>query len=281
MWVGPAAANAATLPPELVALEQQMAGLTITSLRFSARTSIALPPAARKLGKLLKIFGAGSRESGEVTVTPPAANVTGALFGTPLTLRVVGTKTFVYIRKLGAVDHGRPWLELGAGGLAELISHNGKPLSTNGEPMLKIGEPPLAEPPFAELTKLLAGAREVHEIGPETVDGQPVVSFLATLEPAQFEHEQAASVAARTSSVPPNVTLEVSLAADGLPVRTVITVQSITAPKDQITTTSVLEIPAINFPLVIEAPPADQTITVEQRRALERRERAKHRRSHK
>jgi hypothetical protein len=107
-----------------------------------------------------------------------------------------------------------------------------------------------------------------------------VTSFLATLEPGQLGHGATASIATRTSpprphrllhSQPPTATLEVSLAADGLPVRTVIAVHVTTLSKAHVTTTSTLEIPAINFPLVIEPPPADQTLTVEQRRALERR----------
>jgi hypothetical protein len=60
----------------------------------------------------------------------------------------------------------------------------------------------------------------------------------------------------------------VSLAQNGLPVRTVIT------EHDQGTVISVtLEIPAINFPLVIKPPPASQTITMAQLRKLERQAR--------
>jgi hypothetical protein len=67
---------------------------------------------------------------------------------------------------------------------------------------------------------------------------------------------------------PPTVTLETSLAQNGLPVRTVIT------EHDHGTVVTVtLDIPAINFPLVVTAPPAAQTITVARLRELERRHR--------
>jgi hypothetical protein len=58
----------------------------------------------------------------------------------------------------------------------------------------------------------------------------------------------------------------VSLTPSGLPLRTVIT------EDDSGVMTSIrLDIPAVNFPLVIEAPPAAQTISVPQLRKLEKR----------
>jgi hypothetical protein len=277
------AAPAAVLPPGLVALEQQLAQLKITSMRFSERISVSLPPSLRKGASLLKVSGE-SRESGEVAFSPPAASVSRSLFGLPLMLRMVDAKAFVYIRKFGNADRGRPWVELGPGGLAEVFSYNLPPSQRASEPIVKIGEPRLVEPPFAELTGLLAGAREVRELGPGMLDGQPVTSFLATLEPAQLEREK---IAASRSPLrprrmsrrqPPIVTLEVSLAPDGLPVRTVVAVNVTTVLKQQVDTTSTLEIPAINFPLVIEAPPPAQTITIKQLQALARQQaRHKHR----
>ncbi len=99
------AATPATLPPELVSLEQKMGELKIASMRFVQRTSV-MPPPSDEARKLLTLTGLQSRESGEVTTSPPAANVTFDFFGTPLTIRAVGATAFVYIRKLGAADHG-------------------------------------------------------------------------------------------------------------------------------------------------------------------------------
>jgi len=258
-----------SLPPNLQALEQKMGELKITSLRFSAKTSITVPHGEGKILGLLKLL-LGGGISGEETTSPPAGNVVLSLFGHPLTFREVGSTTYFYLRALASKDHGRPWVKLGPGGLGELITVNGKHVKAPKIAEPKIGEPALAEPPFEGLRKALAGAREVRELGAGTIDGQPVTSFLATLEPEQLKREHLASAARLGLPAPPpsTATLEVSLTQDGLPVRTVIT------EHDQGTVISAtVEIPAINFPLVIEPPPASQTITIRELRQLERQAR--------
>jgi hypothetical protein len=270
----PPAAAAATLPPSLIALEQKTAELQITTLRFSLQTSITVPKAEHQLASLLKLFGLDSKISGEVTISPAASSVTFDLFTLPLTLRTVGKVTYVYIAKLARYDHGRPWVELGPGGLGELFTVNGKPLAPSQPVKPQAQEPSLAEPPFTALEKQLAEAREVRELGPATLDGQPVTRFLAVLEPAQLKSEALASAARRSRvhnpPLPPTATLEVSLSPAGLPVQTVIT-----ASAGGLTTSATLEIPAVNFPLVIEAPPAAQTLSIAAYRKLERRAKAR------
>src|ERR1700721_2357384 len=129
------------------------------------------------------------------------------------------------------------------GGLAELITVHGKHVKAPKPIEPKIGEPALAEPPFEGLRKALAGSKEVRELGPGTLYGQPVTSFLAVLEPEQLKREHLASAARLELAAvqPPTATLEVSLAQSGLPVRTVIT------EDDQGTVISItLAIPAIH-----------------------------------
>ena len=263
-----------SLPPNLQVLEQKMGELKITSLRFSAKTSITVPRGEGKILGLLKLL-LGGGISGEETTSPSAGNVVLSLFGHPLTFREVGSTTYFYLRALASKDHGRPWVKLGPGGLAELITVNGKHVKAPKIAEPKISEPALAEPPFEGLRKALAGSKEVRELGAGTVDGQPVTSFLATLEPEQLKREHLASVARLgLPALPPSTaTLEVSLAQDGLPVRTVIT------EHDQGTVISAtVEIPAINFPLVIEPPPASQTVSLRELRQLERQARKHNRR---
>lgn len=246
-----------------------MGELKITSLRFSAKTSITVPHGEGKILGLLKLL-LGGGISGEETTSPPAGNVVLSLFGHPLTFREVGSTTYFYLRALASKDHGRPWVKLGPGGLAELITVNGKHVKAPKIAEPKIGEPALAEPPFEGLRKALAGSKEVRELGPRTLYGQPVTSFLAVLEPEQLKREHLASAArlGLPAPQPSTATLEVSLTQDGLPVRTVIT------EHDQATVISAtVEIPAINFPLVIEPPPACQTITMRELRKLERQAR--------
>lgn len=259
----------ASLPPNLQTLEQKMGELKVTSLRFLEKTSVVVPHGEGKILDLLKLF-LGGGISGEETTSPQAGNVVINLFGHPLTFREVGNATYFYLRALASKDHGRPWVKLGPGGLAELITVDGKDVKAlaTGEP--EISEPALAEPPFEGLRKALAGAREVRELGTGTLYGQSVTSFLAALEPEQLKREDLASAA---SLGPPAVqrstaTLEVSVAQNGLPVRTVIT------EDDQSSFVSVtLAIPAINFLLVIAAPPTSQTISMAQLRKLEQRAR--------
>jgi hypothetical protein len=259
----------ASIPPSLQALEQKMGELKVTSLRFSEKTSVTVPHGEGKILGLLKLL-LGGGISGEGTTSPRAGNVVLSLFGHPLTFREVGSTTYFYLRALASKDHGRPWVKLGPGGLVELITVNGKHVKAPKIAEPKIGEPALAEPPFEGLRKALAGAKEVRELGAGTIDGQPVTSFLAVLEPEQLKREHLAS-AARLGlpALPPSTaTLEVSLAQSGLPVRTVVTEHD----KGTVISATV-EIPAINFPLVIEPPPASQTITMRELKKLERQAR--------
>ena len=264
-----AAQAPAIIPPNLQVLEQKMGELKVTSLRFSEKTSVTVPHGEGKILDLLKLL-LGGEISGEGTTSPSAGNVVLSLLGHPLTLRQVGSITYFYLRALDSKDHGRPWVKLGPGGFAELITVNGKHVKAPAISEPKIGEPALAEPPFEGLRKALAGVKEVREVGAGTLYGQPVTSFLAVLEPEQLKREHLASAATLgpPAAQPPTATLEVSFAQDGLPVRTVI------AEDNQSTSISVtLAIPAINFPLVIAPPPASQTISVAQLRKLERRAR--------
>jgi hypothetical protein len=268
-----ASASAATPPPALAALELKMSELKITSERFALQTSVAVPHVSGKVEQLLKLLGVDSKTTGEVTFAPSAANVTLSLFGQPFTVRGVGEVEYVDFPSLGRVDHGRPWVNLGQAGLAGLFSVNGHaPTSEPIEP--PTSEPKLAEPPFQGIANTLAGAREVREVGPGTVDGQPVRSFLATLEPSQLKSKAlAAGARRRPASKPAKGTLEVSLTEAGLPLRTIVVVHDSRA-----TVTATLEIPAVNFPLVIEAPPAAQTIELAALHKLERQEAARKRR---
>jgi hypothetical protein len=281
------ASTPGVVSPALQALEQKMGELRITSLRFSERTSITISHRDKQLRPLLKLLKAlgDTGLSGEATITPPAGDFTLDFFGHPFELRVVSGTTYLYISALAPHDHGRPWIKLGPAGLGELIKVKvdgkspSKPVKTATPP---VSTPALAEPPFAKLKETLAKATEIRELGAGTLYGQPVMSFLAVLEPEALKSEPLASTAlrrppgqpsSRPSPQPSPATLEVSFAESGLPVRIVIRQGS-----GGVTTLGTLEIPAINFPLTIEAPPAAQTIGLAQLRALERRLKAKERR---
>ena len=283
----PGAAFAAprAAPASLGALEQRMGELDVTSLRYSVQTSFAFAHRQRKLARLLKDLGLDSRTSGEVTFAPSAANVSFSLFGRRFTLRSAGEVEYVEIPSLARHDDGRPWVRLGEGGLAELSGAAGQTPASAGagadagaSAEAEAAEPLLLEPPFQALANRLAGARQIRELAPGTVGGQPVTRFLATLAASQLRSGTLASAAsARAAGEPPRVTLEVSLTQSGLPVRTVIATHAA-----QLSETTTLEIQAVNLPLAIAAPPRAQTIGVSALRALSREaqaaERARRRR---
>ncbi len=265
------ASAAAVLPPELVALEQRTSELKLTSLRFTLGRSTIVPGGGHEVAKLLKLLGGDSTTTGEATLVPPAANVSLDFLGLRLTARTVAGVDYVYIGKLARLDHNRPWIRLGRGGLGELLTINGHPAPIKKDATPQSSVPTLAEPPFAALEKDLAGAREVHVVGAGTVDGQPVTSFLALLEPSQLEGEKRPpqKSAPTPAAQLPTTTLEVSFAQSGLPVRTIIRAQD-----SELTDTETLEIPTVNFPLVINAPPAARTIGIRAYHRLARRSEA-------
>ena len=110
---------------------------------------------------------------------------------------------------------------------------------------------------YTALTALINGAREVREIGAGTVDGQPVTEFMATLSPSQLGESPQPTKREKKLHLELKKTakLEVLIAPSGLPVRTTIVTNV-----DKVVNTATVDILAIDFPLVVEAPPAAQTI---------------------
>lgn len=285
----PASAPAATLPPSLLAIEQKAAELKIASVRFSLIETLKLPKSSGPLGKFLRALAETSL-SGQATLAPSASELSLDLLGLRMNVLQVGTSVYVEIPKLAPrlsrLDHGRPWVKLGKGGIGELFTVNGKSPVGGKEGKALTAPPAVTEPAFTKLFEEFAGAHEVRELGAGTVAGQPVTSFAAVLEPSQLEGEASASSSPLTAALarrprvhnpppvppPPKITLEASFAEDGLPVRTVIT-----SEREGGGATAVLEIPAINFPLTIEPPPAAQTIGVARFRRLAKRYEAEQR----
>jgi len=254
------------LPSELVVLAQKMAALKITSLRFAVLVSVAERHRSPALNSLLALFGdAGSSVRGEETFEPAAANLTLGRFGTQLTFRVVGGAEFMYFKRLGRRDGGRPWIRLGPGGFGELLAIEGAESRTPAPPTHLEPTPALpsfARPPFTTLTDTLEHALTVRELAPAVLGGQPVSRFLATLRPGQL-----GSPAAPSGPVPqpppPQPTLEVCFAANGMPVRIVLALSVL-----GVKTTATVDFPAVNFPLAIEAPPPAETLSLAELRRL-------------
>jgi len=278
-----AGASAATLPPGLVALEQKTAELKVTSLLFSLHTSIRSATHDRLLRALLKQLGA-STATGEMSLSPFGAIVSLQLAGESFKVRVLSDSVYVYLPGIAARDGGRPWVKVDAARLGQLLAseaaaHNGA--GREAAPIV----PGLAKPPFAQLQRTLAGAREVRELPPASIEGQPVSRFLAVLKPQQYRegallaepHPEprsepiarmdATASPARSSSShrksSSSATMEVSLTQTGLPLRTLVRER-----EAGVSVTVRLDIPVINFPLVVAPPAARETITFAAFKAL-------------
>jgi len=272
--------TAVATPPDLAALEQQMAALQANSERFSFQTELGFGNGLLGEGIPLSLVVAGD---GEASDTPPQAAFSAGLFGMRTeSVRVIGETTYRYRRDAARIDGGRPWVRssrsaseasgLDPGGLLE-NDQNGK------------------QGTFSKLIEDLNGALAIEESGPVTVDDQRVIEFDATLDPTPFlaklesrskqpKHPlssllQIPSVGGHHSKpapppAPPALKLELFLAPNGLPVRARITFTA-----DGTTIAVRVDTLAINVPVHVTAPPARQTIDEGSLKRIEHRRAAR------
>ena len=245
----------AELPP----LEQKMSELTVTSERVKAKVTVA--------GKRLPHALAGLREvsmeaSGEVSISPPAAVVTANVLGKSLTIRLVGETIYVEIPSLAARDGGRPWVKEHKRSAGKLFG-SGPGLGVEGS----------GKEPFKEEITLLRSSHDVRSLGTSTVDGQPVTGFAGTVDAHTLEQGQVpAKLRAKIRRLHLKQTgaFEVFIAPTGLPVRTQLTL-GIGGARVSVTA----DLLAINFPLVVQPPPAAETIDAAELEKLEAKGHAK------
>jgi hypothetical protein len=277
-----ASAPAASLPPDLVGLEQQMAQLQANSERFSFQQEISLGSFLGTPSPLVLIFAG----DGEASDSPAQATFSGGLFGLPEEqVRVVDATTYDYRQSAGEIDGHRPWVR------------SERPVSdaSGGASMLDPGgilgnDQTGQQGTFSELIEQLNGAPSIEESGPVTVDDQRVIEFDATLDPAPLLAQLKAQAkpsgrplsspletspvgspkGAAQPTAPPTLELEVFIAPSGLPVRARFTFA------DEGTTLAVrIDTLAINVPVSVQAPPAAQTIDEKQLKRIERRRAAR------
>ena len=256
-------------PAELAALAKKMEGVQLSSERFSLRTLVSAADShlPREVEALLKLFNIVL--SGEAANAPPEGTFKLTLLGHTLALRVVHGRGYVYDRALARRDRGRPWVDLGRTSLGALPVVGGP---GNVNVASRVG--PIS---FKTLAAALAHARGVTQLGPGSVDGQAVTGFKATVNPSALEQAPPPfrpnrngilgpiGLGSAAASAPPNAQLEVFIAPSGLPVQTRITERS-----EGVTATLLFDILAVNFPLAVAPPPAQQTIAIAALRRLER-----------
>jgi hypothetical protein len=238
------------IPPDLQALEARTQALQITSVRLSVK--LAINPGKGVPKAFAKLFGFSIE--GVETASPPAATVKLVLFGSQVRLRIVGGQVYLFSWDLGLRDGGRPWIALGKGPLGKLFGNRGKSPSA---------KPQTGRERFGQTLTLLNDGRNLHELGPATVDGQPVTGF--EVEPESTASGTAGeglvgAFSARKKAAPkPKIAMRIYFAESGMPVQIVISTGS---AKQGTTVTA--DFPAINFPYTIPPPPASRVISERQ-----------------
>jgi hypothetical protein len=275
------------IPPDLAALEQKMGELRVDTARFNVKTAVSGFKLPHGLGAILSLLDLSV--SGEASRSPSASNVTLKLAGHAAYFRQIGSKSYMYLPSFAPYDGGRPWIDTGSAEGGPLFGGSPGSLSDPVAGSQQEASPLEAltnvDDGFASLVKTVNKARTVSELGAGTVDGQSVLGFRAVLDPAAFEPKPSRRPAVkgrprlRVSPVKRTLGLEVFIAADGLPVRTGLTETTTSGKGLDLRVTETIDLPEINFPLVIEAPPASQTITQARFAAIERK-RHEHRRRH-
>jgi hypothetical protein len=276
------------VPPALQALEQKMAQIHVNTARVSERFVVGglgstaggadLGSGIGK-GKSFVTVGAGSirfTPSASMFATHveiPGEHVPGALASTGQT-RTIGQTTYTYTPSAASFDGGRPW-----------VRGRRKPPPKFGSKaalvvaVLDALAPTLAGPsdgsaePFATLIDYLGDAVSVSEGGAVTVDGQQTIEFTASLPvvkllAGKLSGKQLAKIEGESRKHPSEgtVELEVFIASDGLPVRTV------GASGNRTEGLGIQEdILALEVPFAIHAPPARETIDQTRLLQLERK----------
>jgi hypothetical protein len=249
----PHARSATALPAALTPLVAKMRTLSITSERFKAAVAVR----GKLPHSLTKLRGVTVTIAGETAISPPAAIFSTTVLNETLNARLVDNTVYVDEPKLGAKDGGKPWISKTVTGTEGALGSNpgiGTSSST----------------PFAGLAQEIEGATQVKDLGSATVAGQAVTQILLTVRPATLERGELSAKERDQLTrmhIRANATLELSVNAEGLPLRTVGVISL-----GKIKIAIAAEVLAVNFPLEVQAPAAAETITAAQLEALEKAE---------
>jgi hypothetical protein len=257
----PAPPARAPLPPELVRLERAMLALQVNSESFSASVTVSAPGApggpfgsfARVLARAASSFALFAVE-GEESYTPQLARFKGTFLGITAEGRLIGNTLYSEEPFIASIDGGRPWVQepnkdLNQAVGVELQSLGGSAGSN-------------ATRAFGSVIETLNRSRRVREVGPYTVDGQATTGFRGNVDLAAGSHLSATDRRLLRKLGAGHAHVEVFLAEDGLPVRMLLRF-GVRLPNGageaELSTQS--DLAALQNPVVVEAPPASQTIT--------------------
>ena len=266
-----ATAAAVVIPPELQALEQKTLQLQLSSVRFSLSETVAGQgaPAGPFAGLLASAPASLAllTATGEESFAPQAATFQVNLFGLiKVNGRLIGTTLYIDEPFIAREDHGRPWV---------VEQHQDLQQAVGVEPAALGGNAGSgATQAFGKLLEMIKNASSIQGLGPMTVDGQPTSVFAGSVDLSKVGNATATARKALLKLVEPIAHVEVFFAENGLPVRTLIAIvfrPHAGKPRGELIVQS--DIPAINVPVVVAAPPASKTITMKQLNKLLKRKR--------
>ena len=261
-----AAAPAPAPPPDLQRLEQAMLQLDPTSERFTATISVSATGApGGPFGSFSRVLARAASTLAVITVvgeaafSPPMANISVDVLGLKVNERLIGTTLYIEEPFISRLDGGRPWVVKTNQHLEEATGTEGVGVSPGGT----------SNQPFASLVKELSKASNVRELGARTVDGLATTAFSATVDLGAYASTPAKRKALE-KLVRPQVGIEVFIAENGLPVRTVLNLAIREShPTHHAHLIAQSDIPAIDVPVVVTPPPPAKTITEAQLERLE------------
>ncbi len=254
-------------PPALQSLEQKMLSLQLTSERFSASESLvgSFAPAGPLGGLGLDVAHAATSVpllslTGEASFIPQEASFQSSVLGLPISGRLIGSTLYVDEPFIAKFDGHRPWVQESNQNLEEVT---GVELGTLGG-----GAGSGAEQAFGKLIEQLNNATSIQELGPMTIDDQATTAFSASLELDKVASLTSKQKRVLLKDLEPVGRLEVFIAEDGLPVRTslALTLRPKKGQHGELIEQS--DVLAINVPVVVQAPPAAETITQAQLKLL-------------
>jgi hypothetical protein len=254
--VTPTPPPAVVVPPDLQALEQKMLALQVNSERFSVTLSVATSPVVKgPIGGFKHIFGRASNVaevlvsvSGEVSLAPQAASMQVSFLGLKSNVRLIGTTLYVEEPFIKRLDGGRPWVEERNQSLHKALGEG--PAPPGGVGSGRAG--------YARLVEAVNAARSIQEIGAATIDGQATTAFKVSIDLTRLRTLSAHQRHVLARVLKPLATFELFIAEDGLPVRTREILHARHHKGELITQSDTL---AINIPVIVQPPPAAQTIS--------------------
>jgi hypothetical protein len=255
---------AAMLPPELQVLEQKMGQLQINSEHYvqTLSTVIRVTIGAKHGRPRAHTKRSSSKFSGEVSLSAAEGELTGA-DGQPKDI-VIGSTAYLRIAAIARHDGGRPWVRMKDGNAALLFPDRG-----GSFPSLEVNAGGTGS--YAQLIDLLATAvGPVDDIGPATVSGQQTTEFAATVEPLKLIKALSPKESAFLDAHQLRQKLDLFITQSGLPVR-VVTSEEEHHRGNYSSSLVTTEITAVEVPVVVNAPPAKETISQAQFEKLTRR----------